>query len=268
MFPTGKVIFYIFNLALFTFTITKYAWSTQPPQKSGRFALRAIYLTKIISLALQAVQIRYSIPNKGTLYQQFLTSSVSRINFLAFRVYRALPFLHELRCVLDWSCTTTSLTMYDWLKVKRHSIQGFGFSCSMRVNLCWNFCGLNKPVMFTVSNFWVCCDSFLSSSDLNFVMCCFMTLWSYQFFHLVFEFLYLLEFLHFMIEGINVVQVKLLECIFCLSEIPVGFECVEVFMKAFPSIWTFYIISLHFVTKNMTFVVVTQKKKTFVSNSI
>ncbi|CAO2832677.1 unnamed protein product [Amaranthus hypochondriacus] len=118
MFPTGKVIFYIFNLALFTFTITKYAWSTQPPQKSGRFALRAIYLTKIISLALQAVQIRYSIPNKGTLYQQFLTSSVSRINFLAFRVYRALPFLHELRCVLDWSCTTTSLTMYDWLKLE------------------------------------------------------------------------------------------------------------------------------------------------------
>ena len=84
---------------------------------SGRLALRAIYLTKAISLVLQAMQIHFGIPHKSTLYRQFLTSSVSRINFLGFRLYRALPFLYELRCVLDWSCTTTSLTMYDWLKV-------------------------------------------------------------------------------------------------------------------------------------------------------
>ncbi|KAJ6319742.1 hypothetical protein OIU78_015201 [Salix suchowensis] len=55
-FATGKLIFYIFNLALFTYSVTK--------------------------------------------------------------LYRALPFLYELRCVLDWSCTTTSLTMYDWLKLE------------------------------------------------------------------------------------------------------------------------------------------------------
>jgi len=118
IFATGKVVFYIFNLGLFTFAASKYAWSMEPSeQHAGVFALRAIYLTKAISLALQAVQIRYGIPNRGTLYQQFLTRSVSRVYYLAFRLYRALPFLHELRCVLDWSCTTTSLTMYDWLKV-------------------------------------------------------------------------------------------------------------------------------------------------------
>ncbi|XP_028547875.1 piezo-type mechanosensitive ion channel homolog isoform X2 [Dendrobium catenatum] len=118
-FTTAKIILYLLNIFLFTYSVTRYAWYMQPSHKRiGGFALRAIYLTKAVSLALQAVQIRYGIPNKSTLYRQFLTSKVSQINYLGFRLYRALPFLYELRCVLDWSCTTTSLTMYDWLKLE------------------------------------------------------------------------------------------------------------------------------------------------------
>ncbi|KAL9239206.1 hypothetical protein vseg_013546 [Gypsophila vaccaria] len=118
-FATGKVLFYLFNLVLFTYSVTQYAWNIQPSQKYvGIFALRAIFLNKAVSLALQAIQIRYGMPHKSTLYRQFLTSKVSRVNYLGYRLYRALPFLYELRCVLDWSCTTTSLTMYDWLKLE------------------------------------------------------------------------------------------------------------------------------------------------------
>ncbi|XP_010914337.1 piezo-type mechanosensitive ion channel homolog isoform X1 [Elaeis guineensis] len=118
-FAAGKVIFYLFNLVLFTYSVTEYAWYMEPShQHIGRLALCAIYLTKSVSLALQALQIRYGIPNKSTLYRQFLTSKVTHINYLGFRLYRALPFLYELRCVLDWSCTSTSLTMYDWLKLE------------------------------------------------------------------------------------------------------------------------------------------------------
>lgn len=118
-FATGKVLFYLFNLVLFTYSVTQYAWNMQPSQEyAGVLALRAIFLTKAVSLALQAIQIRYGMPHKSTLYRQFLTSNVSRVNYLGYRLYRALPFLYELRCVLDWSCTTTSLTMYDWLKLE------------------------------------------------------------------------------------------------------------------------------------------------------
>jgi hypothetical protein len=100
----------------------------EPSHKyGGKLAIRAIYLTKAVSLALQAIQIRFGIPHKSTLYRQFLTSSISKINYLGFRVYRALPFLYELRCVLDWSCTTTSLTMYDWLKVSPSQSSMFYF---------------------------------------------------------------------------------------------------------------------------------------------
>ncbi|KAM7253702.1 hypothetical protein ACFE04_031384 [Oxalis oulophora] len=116
-FATGKVIFYLFNLLLFTYSVTQYAWHMELSQRHfGLLALRAIYLAKAVSLALQAIQFRYGIPHKSTLYRQFLTSEISRINYIGYRLYRALPFLYELRCVLDWSCTTTSLTMYDWLK--------------------------------------------------------------------------------------------------------------------------------------------------------
>lgn len=122
-FSTGKVIFYLFTLVLFTYSAIKYAWNMAPShQRAGRLALRAIFLTKAISLALQAAQIRYGIPRESTLYRQFLTASISQLNFLGFRMYRALPFLYELRCVLDWSCASTSLTMYDWLKVSRFNL--------------------------------------------------------------------------------------------------------------------------------------------------
>ncbi|XP_051118716.1 piezo-type mechanosensitive ion channel homolog isoform X3 [Andrographis paniculata] len=118
-FATGKVIFYIFNLFLFTYAVNKYAEGRDPSQQNAAgFALRAIYLTKAVSLALQAIQIRHGVPHESTLYRQFLTSEVSHVNYIGHRLYRALPFLYELRCVLDWSCTTTSLTMYDWLKLE------------------------------------------------------------------------------------------------------------------------------------------------------
>ncbi|GAB4841187.1 hypothetical protein Ancab_021931 [Ancistrocladus abbreviatus] len=118
-FATGKVLSYLFNLVLFTYSVTEYAWHMEPSQQyAGALALRAIFLTKAVSLALQALQIQCGMPHKSTLYRQFLTSKVSRINYLGYRLYRALPFLYELRCALDWSCTTTSLTMYDWLKLE------------------------------------------------------------------------------------------------------------------------------------------------------
>ncbi|CAL4963575.1 unnamed protein product [Urochloa decumbens] len=134
-FATGKVVFYLFNLVLFTYSVTEYAWGMELAHRDvGGLVLRAIYLTKSISLALQALQIRYGIPNKSNLYRQFLTSKVTQVNYFGFRLYRALPFLYELRCVLDWSCTTTSLTMYDWLKLEDIYASLFLVKCDAILN--------------------------------------------------------------------------------------------------------------------------------------
>ncbi|KAJ4772325.1 piezo-type mechanosensitive ion channel component [Rhynchospora pubera] len=134
-FATGRFIFYIFNLVLFTYSVTKYAWNMESSNRSiSALVLRAIYLTKSVSLALQALQLHHGIPNKSTLYRQFLTSKVTQVNYLGFRLYRALPFLYELRCVLDWSCTTTSLTMYDWLKLEDIYASLFLVKCDALLN--------------------------------------------------------------------------------------------------------------------------------------
>lgn len=133
-FATAKVLFYLFNFFLFTYSVTQYAWHEPSDRHAGELVLRVIYLTKAVSLALQAIQIRYGIPHQSTLYRQFLTSEVSRVNYLGYRLYRALPFLYELRCVLDWSCTTTSLTMYDWLKLEDINASLYLVKCDAVLN--------------------------------------------------------------------------------------------------------------------------------------
>ncbi|KAH6808426.1 piezo-type mechanosensitive ion channel component [Perilla frutescens var. frutescens] len=50
----------------------EYAWDMDTSQQNtAGLALRAIYLTKAVSLALQAMQIRYGVPHQSTLYRQF-----------------------------------------------------------------------------------------------------------------------------------------------------------------------------------------------------
>ncbi|KAH7277309.1 hypothetical protein KP509_39G044800 [Ceratopteris richardii] len=116
-FGIGKVCYYLFNLGLFGYHVTHYGWKMSGKQH-GLLLLRTFCLIKGLSLSLQALQIKYGLPHKTALYKQFLTRKVSHMNHICFRIYRALPFLFELRCILDWSCSITSLTMYDWLKLE------------------------------------------------------------------------------------------------------------------------------------------------------
>ncbi|KAL2642994.1 hypothetical protein R1flu_010581 [Riccia fluitans] len=118
-FATGKVFYYFLSFVLYTAYVSDFVWSKIGNEKHFFQLLpRGFYLMKALSLALQAVQLKFGLPHKSTLYGQFLTRRVNSTSWLGFRLYRALPFLYELRCVLDWSCTTTALTMYDWLKLE------------------------------------------------------------------------------------------------------------------------------------------------------
>ncbi|XP_044494187.1 piezo-type mechanosensitive ion channel homolog isoform X3 [Mangifera indica] len=166
-FAIGKVMFYLFNLILFTYSVTEYAWHMGPShQHAGGLALRAIFLAKAVSLTLQAIQIRCGIPHKSTLYRQFLTSEVSQINYLGYRLYRALPFLYELRCVLDWSCTSTSLTMYDWLKLEDIHASLYLVKCDAVLNRAKHKQGEKQTIMTK------CCNGIC----LFFILIC--TIWA------------------------------------------------------------------------------------------
>ena len=123
---SGKVVYYLCCLMLYTGYVSQFVWTIEDHEtadkkskvgKSHLLPLRIFYMMKALSLALHAFQIKYGLPHKSALYGQFLARRVNLMSWNCFRLYRALPFLFELRCVLDWSCTTTALNMYDWLKV-------------------------------------------------------------------------------------------------------------------------------------------------------
>ncbi|KAJ7571313.1 hypothetical protein O6H91_01G159100 [Diphasiastrum complanatum] len=138
---TIRVLYYYFSLCLYTAYVTNFVWGMELVDQShaeGYFfqllPLRGFFLIKALSLSFQALQIKYGMPYKSNLYGQFLTRKITNLNWLGFRIYRALPFLFELRCVLDWSCTTTSLTMYDWLKLEDIYASLFLVQCDIKLS--------------------------------------------------------------------------------------------------------------------------------------
>lgn len=40
------------------------------------------------------------------------------MNNVGFKVFMIIPFLFELRTLMDWVWTDTSMTLFDWLKME------------------------------------------------------------------------------------------------------------------------------------------------------
>lgn len=80
--------------------------------------LISFYLLKMIYLYLSSMQIMHGYP--AFVQGQFITDSdepgIPR--WLVYIGYRAIPFVYELRTLLDWTITKTSLTFFEWLKLE------------------------------------------------------------------------------------------------------------------------------------------------------
>lgn len=40
------------------------------------------------------------------------------LNMAGFKIFINIPFLMELRTLMDWVWTDTSMTLFDWLKME------------------------------------------------------------------------------------------------------------------------------------------------------
>jgi hypothetical protein len=65
---------------------------------------------------VSALQVRYGYPVSEI--NQVFTQSSERLNSTAFQIYRAIPFLYELRIIIDWTFTTTALDLIQWFKLE------------------------------------------------------------------------------------------------------------------------------------------------------
>lgn len=47
----------------------------------------------------------------------FLMDSFNPVSGVIYRGYLAIPFIFELRTLIDWTFTTTSLDAFQWIKL-------------------------------------------------------------------------------------------------------------------------------------------------------
>lgn len=61
----------------------------------------------------------HALPPGSAGRQSFLFyQGLERWRKAGFLLFQGLPFLYELRVLLDWACTETSLTLYKWFKLE------------------------------------------------------------------------------------------------------------------------------------------------------
>ncbi|XP_076448756.1 piezo-type mechanosensitive ion channel component 1-like [Babylonia areolata] len=74
------------------------------------------YFVKCIYFALSAYQIRCGYPTR--ILGNFLTKKYNYVNLFAFKGFLAIPFLLELRALMDWIWTDSTLAIGSWLQME------------------------------------------------------------------------------------------------------------------------------------------------------
>ncbi|XP_026133958.1 piezo-type mechanosensitive ion channel component 2-like [Carassius auratus] len=112
----GKVIFQV----VLVFGIHFWMFFILPGVTDRRFSQNPIaqvwYFVKCIYFGLSAYQIRCGYPTR--ILGNFLTKSYNYVNLFLFHGFRLIPFLTELRAVMDWVWTDTTLSLSSWICVE------------------------------------------------------------------------------------------------------------------------------------------------------
>ncbi|MGH0139213.1 UNVERIFIED_CONTAM: hypothetical protein FKN15_068608 [Acipenser sinensis] len=112
----GKVIFQV----ILVFGIHFWMFFILPSVTERRFSQNTVaqlwYFVKCIYFGLSAYQIRCGYPTR--VLGNFLTKSYNYVNLFLFQGFRLVPFLTELRAVMDWVWTETTLSLSSWICVE------------------------------------------------------------------------------------------------------------------------------------------------------
>jgi piezo-type mechanosensitive ion channel component 1/2 len=80
-----------------------------------RLPLIFYYLIWLYYFTLSALQLRDGYPQAP-----FKAPFIRDTRFLtvwAFRIYKAMPFLWEMKVIIDWTVTITCLDLFQWFKL-------------------------------------------------------------------------------------------------------------------------------------------------------
>lgn len=111
----AKVFFHYTTFAFFTTgLLILYHKSTTSNHK----ALRVFFLIKCLSFATSARQLRCGFPVVLNESLRWLKRRNEEFASILFGIYYSIPFLYELKVLLDFACTASSLDIFDWLKLE------------------------------------------------------------------------------------------------------------------------------------------------------
>uniref|UniRef100_A0A8D9ARX6 Piezo-type mechanosensitive ion channel component n=1 Tax=Cacopsylla melanoneura TaxID=428564 RepID=A0A8D9ARX6_9HEMI len=88
------------------------------------------YWVKCVYLLLSAYQIRSGYPTR--ILGNFLCKNYNYLNKFLFKGFMMVPFVFELRALMDWMWTDTSMTLWDWLKMEDIYAHIFQLKCDRR----------------------------------------------------------------------------------------------------------------------------------------
>ncbi|KAM6117865.1 LOW QUALITY PROTEIN: piezo-type mechanosensitive ion channel component 1 [Pterocles gutturalis] len=124
----GKLIFQV----ILVFSIHLWMFFILPAVTERLFSLNTVaqlwYFVKCIYFALSAYQIRCGYPTR--ILGNFLTKKYNHLNLFLFQGFRLVPFLVELRAVMDWVWTDTTLSLSNWMCVEDIYANVFIIKCS------------------------------------------------------------------------------------------------------------------------------------------
>ena len=95
----------------------------------NNLSLQLFYVLWCVYFYFSAQQIKNGFPiiTKGHTF----VNSTSFYNKISFKVFRNIPFVFELRAILDWTITKTSLDLFQWFKLEDAYANLFEAKCEM-----------------------------------------------------------------------------------------------------------------------------------------
>ncbi|XP_020949311.1 piezo-type mechanosensitive ion channel component 1 isoform X6 [Sus scrofa] len=124
----GKLVFQV----VLVLAIHVWMFFVLPAVTERMFSQNAVaqlwYFVKCIYFALSAYQIRCGYPTR--ILGNFLTKKYNHLNLFLFQGFRLVPFLVELRAVMDWVWTDTTLSLSNWMCVEDIYANVFIIKCS------------------------------------------------------------------------------------------------------------------------------------------
>lgn len=128
----GKLIFQIFLV----FLVHLWMFFILPAVTDKQFTSKKYlppklwYFVKCVYLLLSAYQIRSGYPTR--ILGNYFCKKYNYINLFLFKGYMAIPFLYELRSLMDWIWTDTSMNIGNWLKMEDIFAHVFVLKCQRR----------------------------------------------------------------------------------------------------------------------------------------